>query len=75
MKFEYLAGVTGIYFGFPFFGFYPSVRICIFDIHEFCLLRIKVMSRDLQGFYVSIIEVAALSFSFELGYQENIELA
>lgn len=72
MIFEYLPAVSGIYLGIPFLGFCPSVRIVLFDTYEFCLFRLKIMSRDMQGFYVTIFELAVLSFSLEIGYQESI---
>ena len=72
MKFEYLSNMAGFSIGFPLFGFYPLFRLCFWDLYEFCLFRIKIMSRACEYPCVSVLEVACLSFSIEIGYQENV---
>ena len=67
--FNYYPGTIGINFNVLLFGFPVFVTLCLKDY--FCLLRLQIMTQ--QEYCVTVLEIALLSFSFNISYQEKYD--
>jgi hypothetical protein len=67
--FNYYPGRVGVNVSLFIFGFPVFITLCLRDY--FCLLRLQIMTQ--QEYNVAVLEVAFLSLSFNISYQEKFD--